>query len=583
MKEYINHLKSIGIENFRVFETATNFEFAPITILTGKNNSGKSSLIKLLSLLKNSFENDWKFDELNFRKGKHNLGTYHDAVNWNRKDEPIAIKIPIHFSCIKEECYIKFVYRPNKNLENCRLKSFQVNIKNGKELFSFETGLNYEDKTRNEEAIKDLRGWERKDLKIDFDLLKEIVSIKKKAKTKKSNPKKIEHVFLSDEENQKVLQESLIYQKKQNSSFHSFFACQDNAPIENEKDTESKCLFDAYSGNGLKSDRHEKEILELEKKFIQQNKNGISMSLESYETWQPEKTIDWMFDYDILRYPEKYSKKVSNDYSVKLSEYGLLILKTFFGEIFQNALKQISVAFQNLLYISSQRGNSDRLISNTNSHLDINSTIVEYHDKVSDWRNDSKEFIDKYLKEFDIGESLRIDRIEGAVSRVYLKKKEKEILLSDLGYGYSQLLPILLKIKIASLDFKTDHVTPTEYYKGKILIIEEPESNLHPDFQSKLADLFVEAAEKFNIQFIIETHSEYLIRKLQYLTAKKKIKPRDTAIYYFYNPENIPEGEEQIKKIEIQETGKLSETFGAGFFDESTRLLLSLIDDKILN
>jgi predicted ATPase len=223
------------------------------------------------------------------------------------------------------------------------------------------------------------------------------------------------------------------------------------------------------------------------------------------------------------------------------------------------------------------------LISNTNSHLEINSTIVEYHDKVSEWKNDSKVFIDKYLKEFDIGESLRIDRIEGAVSRVYLKKKEKEILLSDLGYGYSQLLPILLKIKIASLDFKTDHVTPTKYYKGKILIIEEPESNLHPDFQSKLADLFVEASEKFNIQFIIETHSEYLIRKLQYLTAKKKIKPRDTSIYYFYNPENIPEGKDQIKKIEIQETGKLSETFGAGFFDESTRLLLSLIDDKILN
>ena len=82
------------------------------------------------------------------------------------------------------------------------------------------------------------------------------------------------------------------------------------------------------------------------------------------------------------------------------------------------------------------------------------------------------------------------------------------------------------------------------------VIIEEPEINLHPAFQSKLADMFVEAAKVFNIQFIIETHSEYLIRRLQYLTAKKDIKTDDTVIYYFTHPEQLKKGEEQIKNKE---------------------------------
>ena len=58
--------------------------------------------------------------------------------------------------------------------------------------------------------------------------------------------------------------------------------------------------------------------------------------------------------------------------------------------------------------------------------------------------------------------------------------------------------------------------------------------------------MFIETSEKFNIQFFIETHSEYLIRKLQYLTAKKEIKPEDSVIYYFNHPDEVAKGAEQV-------------------------------------
>ncbi|WP_374756318.1 DUF3696 domain-containing protein [Dyadobacter psychrotolerans] len=79
------------------------------------------------------------------------------------------------------------------------------------------------------------------------------------------------------------------------------------------------------------------------------------------------------------------------------------------------------------------------------------------------------------------------------------------------------------------------------------------------------------------MQFIVETHSEYLIRKLQYLTAKKQVKPSDSVIYYFHDPNNVPKGEKQVKKIEILEDGSLSDDFGPGFFDEAANWELELI------
>lgn len=125
-----------------------------------------------------------------------------------------------------------------------------------------------------------------------------------------------------------------------------------------------------------------------------------------------------------------------------------------------------------------------------------------------------------------------------------------------------------------------DDSDPRSYYSPHdvLIVIEEPESNLHPANQSRLADIIVKAAKTYGIQFIIETHSEYLIRKLQYLTAKGEIKPEDTQLYYFFHPDKVPEGENQVKKINIEKDGRLSAPFGYGFFDESAHLMIELMN-----
>lgn len=159
---------------------------------------------------------------------------------------------------------------------------------------------------------------------------------------------------------------------------------------------------------------------------------------------------------------------------------------------------------------------------------------------------------------------------------IHFIKGNNKISIADVGFGVAQIIPILFKV--ICIAEKSYFENPVENFLSSILIIEEPEINLHPALQSKLADMFVDAARTFNIQFIIETHSEYLIRRLQYLTAKKEIKPEDTIIHYLFHPESehTKKTGEQLRTIRIQEDGRLDKEFGTGFFDEADNLALNL-------
>jgi predicted ATPase len=113
------------------------------------------------------------------------------------------------------------------------------------------------------------------------------------------------------------------------------------------------------------------------------------------------------------------------------------------------------------------------------------------------------------------------------------------------------------------------------YYQSSICV-EEPEVHLHPKYQSMLAEMFVEAYQKYNIHFIIETHSEYLIRKLQVMVADKEnvLSPNDVSLNYVEKDEN---GVSHNRQIKIQEDGRLTEPFGPGFFDESKSLVMQML------
>jgi len=90
--------------------------------------------------------------------------------------------------------------------------------------------------------------------------------------------------------------------------------------------------------------------------------------------------------------------------------------------------------------------------------------------------------------------------------------------VKDVGVGVSQVIPVIVAALYAS--------------PGHIVIIEEPESHLHPLAETVLADLFIETSKTRNVQFIIETHSEHLMLRLQRRIAEQKTTPHEIAIYF---------------------------------------------------
>jgi predicted ATPase len=108
--------------------------------------------------------------------------------------------------------------------------------------------------------------------------------------------------------------------------------------------------------------------------------------------------------------------------------------------------------------------------------------------------------------------------------RVRTRGSSKDVDLTDVGFGISQVLPVVVE----------------SFYvpRHSTVIIEQPELHLHPRVQSELADMFIAAihARENNkdrcVQFIIESHSEHFLQRLQRRIAEQTLKPADVALYF---------------------------------------------------
>jgi predicted ATPase len=85
-------------------------------------------------------------------------------------------------------------------------------------------------------------------------------------------------------------------------------------------------------------------------------------------------------------------------------------------------------------------------------------------------------------------------------------------------------------------------------------LIEQPEIHLNPHQQLELPNLFVEIIKTTAKQFIIETHSEYFLKRLGTLIAQQTLSPDDVIVYYCHTDE---EGS-HMQPIEFDDLGVAS-------------------------
>lgn len=178
-------------------------------------------------------------------------------------------------------------------------------------------------------------------------------------------------------------------------------------------------------------------------------------------------------------------------------------------------------------------------------------------------------FLRKWLQEFEIGLDYRINAIQGEGYTLEIETSPNVWQhLADLGMGSNQLITLLAELAIL-LKVKGLRQHP-------LIIIEEPEQNLHPKIQSRLAVMFEEINRERGFKFLIETHSEYLIRRTQVMVADMELEEEEMEsknpfkVYYFQ-----PGG--QPYDMGYKPNGHFEESFGEGFFDEAGRRTRELL------
>lgn len=159
-----------------------------------------------------------------------------------------------------------------------------------------------------------------------------------------------------------------------------------------------------------------------------------------------------------------------------------------------------------------------------------------------DGQNEVVEGVSKWLGRMKVAQKLEV-RQQGRSSRYELVVHRDGVAcnLRDVGIGVSQVLPVLVLAYFAP--------------PGSTIILEEPEIHLHPLAQSVLAELFVEVSRQRKVQFIVETHSEHLFRRLQTLVAGRKVANDAVAMYFVERKGRSA----HLRRLILDEYGRVTE------------------------
>ncbi|TAE07506.1 MAG: hypothetical protein EAY72_14040, partial [Bacteroidetes bacterium] len=237
------------------------------------------------------------------------------------------------------------------------------------------------------------------------------------------------------------------------------------------------------------------EIPELTNVDLQE-KNGLQLVADILKTNLYE-LLQNHFEYEDQIFPEWYLNNFDTS-----SSYD-----RFTNKNIVYPLTSLFERFEAVNFLGNDSVESNRVFK---ENFNPNSSVFTLNRKNITRFKSLNNFGNTWLQKFGIDGTLEADveKLGNTVSIQIVTPTGERRQINDFGYGYRKLLPLI--ILCATHFYNID-----EGYPPKTIIVEEPEANLHPNFQSLLAEMFVDAVKTFGIQFIIETHSEYLIRKLQ--------------------------------------------------------------------
>ncbi len=537
-------LRSIELENFKAFGKRANIQFAPITLIFGENSAGKSSILQALNLLKQTRENRDVSAPLALRaeNGIVDLGSFKEMIYDHELKRTLCIRVETKKESLSA---IEFKFKRPSLEEVVQLDQIEIYKgiplrciarfqPSGKSVdteeflrstpffinpFFSDTSSYSPTKISALKCIwitEKTEFWEQ-EFKWCKDNKEEIISLLKEEKTS--------------------LEEHIKHQREEEDNYEHRSINQDSQGI----DDKYQNVLDSIDEN-------------IE--FISSNfnvKNYIAKRLK--EEMKTVLGLQGFIPMVTLSYPGFTSigailRRRTDDISFDLRD------NTF------STKREFEETLDSLFPMGPFRRPPERwYIFTGTSPQDVGyrgnllPDLLFRDPKLVDKAN-------KWLKQLEIGYKLVVKQIgtdSGDLFEVRLIDTRREgkidVALPDVGFGISQLLPFVVQSLVS---------------EKQIISIEQPEVHVHPKLQADLGDLLAAAIrEPQQNQFIIETHSEHLILRLQRLVYEKKIKPEDVSVIYV---SRSPEGAKS-QRLRLDEEGDFIDDWPKGFFPERLREL----------
>lgn len=199
----------------------------------------------------------------------------------------------------------------------------------------------------------------------------------------------------------------------------------------------------------------------------------------------------------------------------------------------------------------------DAILAATEAHETRNLKAKAHHKPF-------QEMIAYWLRELGLIYEFRVEEIASGSNRwqalVKTKRESSEVLLTDVGFGVSQVLPVITLLQYVP--------------EGSTVILEQPEIHLHPLAQAGLADLIIQASTHRRIQVILESHSEHLLLRLQRRMAEDVVGTDNVKLYFC----DLPGGESVLRELQIDIFGNIEnwpDKFMGDAFNESAKAELA--------
>lgn len=501
-------LTNLHVEHYKAFDAA-DVPLKPITILLGANSVGKSSIIQLLLMLQQTAQEDNMSytSALKMYGGSVNMGSTENIYHKTDITKPVTISLSIK----------------NENLSDYTREAFG----------------NYLDELRNSARMIPIRGLlelREKDIKTKKDYI-DFISDYKSAigkDTVKIYKERLKYFRITDmgvtisdvmDASKETLEKvydflhSLFVLNADEFSFRFKIKYVDKAKLQVVR-------FDFYGGKKcIFSYDTQNEAADVYSDFVTFSQSERKLIKDNFNS---DNTIFTC---------------ISKGFLYKLDESRISnMLVTYIISILSRSLEILMDDFQmsRINYVSPLRAHPKRyyMLDKAKVSYSLDTLDGDAIAEVLKENHQLKRRVNAWLKNF--GLSVNVEEFKEVIHHLKVSQNGLSLDITDVGFGISQVLPIIIQGFLSR--------------ERSLTIVEQPEIHLHPRMQADLADLFIDMVRVHRDKAIlIETHSEYLLRRLRRRISEGIIRSEDVSICLFH-PQTMTQGA-VIENLNIQERG----------------------------